>query len=138
MPNKITLSRRDFLKRAAAGSAAVATATALSRAQTASAAGFKGNWEKEADIVCVGYGGAGAITAITAADLGAKVVILEKQPDDTATEVRHTPNTRSSGGVVVCPTDATKAAEHLYALSWGATPLDVCAAWGKYTVENVQ
>jgi len=52
--------------------------------------------------------------------------------------VRHTPNTRSSGGVVICPTDAAKAAEHLHALSWGATPPGVCAAWGRYTVENVQ
>ncbi len=131
MANRIRFGRRDFFKRAAAG-AALTTATALGRAQSAS------RWDREADIVCVGYGGAGAITAITAADLGATVIILEKQPDDTATEVRHTPNTRSSGGVIVCPTDAVKAAEHLDALSWGSTPRDVCAAWGKYTVENIQ
>jgi succinate dehydrogenase/fumarate reductase flavoprotein subunit len=124
--------RRDFLKRAAAGGAAITASAALGRAQAPS------NWDREADIVCVGYGGAGAITAITAAGLGATVVILEKQPGDTVSEIRHTPNTRSSGGVVVCPTDAAKAAEHLFALSWGSTPREVCAAWGKYTVENVQ
>jgi 3-oxosteroid 1-dehydrogenase len=130
MTKQPALNRRDFFKKAAIGGAALTTATALGQAQT--------RWDKEADIVCVGYGGAGAITAITAADLGATVIVLEKQPQDTATEVRHTPNTRSSGGVVVCPTDAPKAAEHLYALSWGSTPRDVCMAWGKYTVENVQ
>ncbi len=132
MADRIRFGRRDFLKKAAAGGAAITTATALGRAQSPS------GWDREVDIVCVGYGGAGAIAAITAADLGATVIILEKQPDDTATEIRHTPNTRSSGGVVVCPTDAAKAADHLSALSWSSTPPDVCAAWGKYTVENVQ
>ena len=131
MSKENRLSRRDFIKRTAVAGGSLATVSALSHAEAR-------KWDKEADVVCVGYGGAGAITAITAADLGAKVIILEKQPNDTATEVLHTPNTRSSGGVIVCPTDAAKAAEHLYALSWGGTPHDVCEAWGKYTVENVQ
>jgi len=138
MPKRTSFSRRDFLKKAAAGGGAITTAAAFHHTRAAFAATAAARWDKEADVVCVGYGGAGAITAIAAADLGATAIILEKQPNDTADEVRHTPNTRSSGGVVVCPTDAAKAAEHLYALSWGATPHEVCSAWGKYTVENVQ
>lgn len=37
-------------------------------------------WDMQADVVVVGYGAAGAATAITAHDLGAKVLILEKAP----------------------------------------------------------
>jgi len=135
MSKNTMLSRRDFLKQSTVVGGAVTAATASNRTPTARAA--TESWDWEADVVCIGYGGAGAITAITAADLGATVIVLEKQPNDTAAEVRHTPNTRSAGGVVICPTDAAKAAEHLFALSWGATPSDVCMAWGKYTVENV-
>jgi succinate dehydrogenase/fumarate reductase flavoprotein subunit len=37
-------------------------------------------WDRDADVVVVGYGAAGAATAITARDAGAKVLILEKAP----------------------------------------------------------
>lgn len=37
-------------------------------------------WSKEADVVIVGYGGAGAAAAIEAHDAGAKVLVLEKMP----------------------------------------------------------
>lgn len=47
----------------------------------------------EADIVVVGFGGAGACSAIAAHDAGVEVIIIEKQPED-----RHYPNTRMSGG----------------------------------------
>jgi 3-oxosteroid 1-dehydrogenase len=128
------LSRRKFVKRAAIAGGAFASGNLDQFSAAAQRAPLK--WDKEADVVCVGYGGAGAITAITAADLGASVVILEKQPNDTATEVRHTPNTRSSGGAIICPTDPAKASDHLFALSWGATPRDICDVWGKYSAEN--
>ncbi len=35
----------------------------------------------EANVVVVGYGGAGAAAAITAHDSGASVIILEKMPE---------------------------------------------------------
>ena len=38
-------------------------------------------WDEETDVVVVGYGGAGAVTAITAHDAGVRVLILKKQPD---------------------------------------------------------
>lgn len=38
-------------------------------------------WDREVDVVVVGYGAAGATTAITAHDAGARVLILEKAPE---------------------------------------------------------
>jgi len=133
------ISRRDFVKGALVTGSAAAASAVLGACQPAPAgANIPAKWDKEADVVCIGFGGAGAVTAITAADLGASVIILEKEPKDTDTEVRHTPSTRMCGGLFVCPTDPVKASEHLFALSWGATPKDVCDAWGKYAVENAQ
>jgi succinate dehydrogenase/fumarate reductase flavoprotein subunit len=38
------------------------------------------SWNAEYDVVVVGFGGAGATAAVTAADTGAKVLLLEKAP----------------------------------------------------------
>ncbi|TBL76317.1 FAD-dependent oxidoreductase [Paenibacillus thalictri] len=70
------------------------------------------DWTDEADVVVVGYGGAGAVTAISAADAGAKVLILEKQLQDTDTSTNHTPSTRMSGGGILNPEDTEKAIEY--------------------------
>ena len=90
----------------------------------------------EADVVCVGYGGAGAVAAITAADLGSSVIVIEKQPADTDTEIRHTPNTRSSGAHVVCISDARQGADYIYTASFGRTPRELCEVWAKYATTN--
>ena len=37
-------------------------------------------WDAQYDVVVVGFGGAGGVSAITAADEGAQVLILEKAP----------------------------------------------------------
>ena len=37
-------------------------------------------WDKEVDVIVVGYGAAGGISAITAHDAGAKVLLIEKMP----------------------------------------------------------
>jgi choline dehydrogenase-like flavoprotein len=37
-------------------------------------------WDRSADLVVVGFGGAGATAALAGAELGATVLILEKQP----------------------------------------------------------
>lgn len=49
--------------------------------------------EFEADVIVVGFGGAGGCAAIEAHDQGADVILIEKQPED-----RHYSNTRMSGG----------------------------------------
>lgn len=91
-------------------------------------------WDIESDVVVVGYGGAGAITAITAHDLGEKVIILERHTADTSRMVNHTPSTRMSGGFFLCTTDAGKATDYLFWTSWGATPRDCCEVMGQYMV----
>ncbi len=102
--NKIT--RRDFIRGAAAGAAAVAGASALSTlgAPHAEAQGqcatpwLPAKWDYETEVLFVGYGGSGALGAITAFDKGAKVLILEKQAANTATAVNHTPSTSFAMG----------------------------------------
>ena len=49
-------------------------------------------WDKEADVVIVGFGGAGAAAAIVAHDMGARVLMLEK-----ALEGEEGGNTRVAG-----------------------------------------
>ena len=49
-------------------------------------------WDAEADVVVVGFGAAGFAAAVTAHELGAEVVILEKAPDG-----EHGGNTRVAG-----------------------------------------
>lgn len=78
----------------------------------------------EADIVVVGFGGAGAATAIAAADHGASVIVLEKQPAD-----RHTPSTYMSGGIVMGVNDVERAAAYMDRCSGGMIPYAVSRAW---------
>lgn len=79
MKNKTKLSRRDFVKGSAmlggivAGGALVSGCSASEQPQKS-----ERTWDKETDVVVVGYGGAGAATAISAYDNGAEVLILEK------------------------------------------------------------
>jgi len=99
--------------------------------------------------VVIGYGGAGAVCAITAFDTGANVLVLEKTPSLASLGVTpSTPanlnfeisggggNTHMSGGNIACPSDPIDAANFLYAASWGTTPMDVCLAWGSVAVSN--
>jgi len=72
------------------------------------------DWQKEADVVVVGYGGAGAITAITAKDAGAGVIILEKQSPN-----HHTPNTMMSGGGLHIADNIEEAAKYYKAVAFG-------------------
>lgn len=93
------LSRREFLRNAGIiGGSAVLGTTFLAGCTTVGAAKEATpnpqKWDYEADVVVIGLGGAGAAAAIEAHDAGAKVLVLEKQPEAT-----HYPNTRMSGGV---------------------------------------
>ena len=101
-------------------------------------------WTEEADVVIVGYGGAGAITAINAHDAGARVLIIEKQPSDTPTQTRHTPNTRMSGGAWFSPTDLEKAMLYLEGMAkianetLDAERKEIISTFAQYLVDNPQ
>lgn len=75
-----------------------------------------------ADVVVVGFGGAGAAAAITAHDLGASVVVLEKAADGGG-------STGVSGGNIRLIKDAAGAVEHLAALVGEGTPRETVEAY---------
>ncbi|MFH1486123.1 MAG: FAD-dependent oxidoreductase, partial [Chloroflexota bacterium] len=94
-------------------------------------------WDKTADVVVVGYGLAGAVTAIAARDLGASAVILEKQ--DAAS---HVSTSSISGGLFLSPTEVNGAIKHMEALAKAGqqgmrwTSPDILRAWAEKAVEN--
>jgi len=124
----------------------LAAGSALSRA---SPVPVPENWSKAADVVVIGYGGAGAVAAITAHDAGASVLVLEKSPSLASLGVSSTNppnvnwtisggggNTHMCGGQCVWVTDPIAGATHLYSISWGETPMDVCEAWATMANQN--
>jgi succinate dehydrogenase/fumarate reductase flavoprotein subunit len=68
-------------------------------------------WDLETDVVVVGFGAAGVATAVTAHELGAKVVILEKAP-----EGEEGGNTRVAGQGYLYTSSAEQAIAYLTAL----------------------
>ena len=80
MSSEPKLTRRELIKGAAAGGVAVTAAGVVSGCSPAVPSGLPAQWDREADVVIVGLGGAGAAVAIEAARAGAKVLILERMP----------------------------------------------------------
>ena len=124
---KKVVSRRQFVTGtvgglvvgAAAGAAAGAlgfprteTVTQTATATATATPWLPEKWDKEVDVVVVGYGFAGAAAAITAADNGAKVVLLEKQAKD-----KHTANSQMCFGVFISPSSADDAYAYMKILS---------------------
>ena len=126
------VSRRDFLKgTAAATGAVVLMGPGISEA--AEKTDPIQQWDMEADVVCVGYGGAGAATAISAHDAGARVLILEKMPDGGG-------NTAVSAGGFISPTNAEEAYTYftnLYKFSFSEMDADVVRVYADESVKNV-
>lgn len=112
------LTRRDFIKGTAAGVAGglvVGTAgTALSAKKAQPKPWLPAKWDYEADVVVMGYGGAGSCAAIAAHNAGAKTLILEKDP------IAHGGNTGVSAGSCRCPHASVEGAiDYLRAECWG-------------------
>ena len=97
------LNRRNFVKGAAMGAAAMgamgAAGSAWADAAPESADGM--NWDAEYDVVVLGLGGAGANAAVAAYEEGAKVLVCEKAP-----EGQEPCNTKASGQFVMATDDA--------------------------------
>ena len=62
-------------------------------------------WDKEADVVVVGYGLAGAVAALEAHDAGAEVIILEKSQYPGGCSIL-------GAGIVECADDVAAATEY--------------------------
>jgi succinate dehydrogenase/fumarate reductase flavoprotein subunit len=76
------------------------------------------NWDKETDVIVVGYGAAGGISAITAHDAGAKVLLIEKMPHPGGISIL-------SGGGVAFAHNAEGAFQYLKRTCNGTTPDDI-------------
>lgn len=89
-------------------------------------------WDVEADVVVVGFGAAGVAASVTAHDLGAKVVILEKAP-----EGQEGGNTRVAGQGYLNTSSADQAAAYLTALCGPYTvPEAMVTAWADEMCRN--
>jgi 3-oxo-5alpha-steroid 4-dehydrogenase len=80
MSSEPKLTRRELIAGTAAGAVAVTAAGALSGCSPTTPSNMPAKWDREADVVVVGLGGAGAATAIEAARAGAEVIVLERMP----------------------------------------------------------
>ena len=89
-------------------------------------------WDVEADVVVVGFGAAGVAASVTAHDLGADVVILEKAP-----EGEHGGNTRVAGQGYLNTSSADDAAAYLTALCGPYTvPDEMVRVWADEMCKN--
>jgi succinate dehydrogenase/fumarate reductase flavoprotein subunit len=70
------------------------------------------SWDDEADVVIIGYGFAGSAAAIAAHDAGAKVLLLEKAPEQFKGG-----NSRVSAQILFWPDDIEKAKIYFKALA---------------------
>lgn len=95
-------------------------------------------WDETTEIIIIGYGLSGAVAAITSHDLGARVILLEKQPAET-----HCTCSSVAMGVFLSLSDVARATEYMTALcqagnqpelSW--TDADTIKAWVDYTAQN--
>jgi len=119
--------RRDFIKTTAVGVGASALAGLDTKDAEAQKKQPVDSWDREADVVVAGYGGAGAVTAISAHDAGAKVLVVEKAP------IEGGGCSRMAGAYTTYtePENVTGAATYLYEACFGLTPMDVCQAWAE-------
>jgi succinate dehydrogenase/fumarate reductase flavoprotein subunit len=113
--SKKQFSRRGFLKGAAAIAPGMATASALGAWQQNSTEN-PSKWDRETDVVVLGTGFAGLSAAITVKDAGARVVILEKMPQQYEGG-----NSKVSGNMWWTPTNLPEALQYMEALSRGLT-----------------
>ena len=72
-------------------------------------------WNEQFDVICVGFGFAGAAAAITAHDAGARVLLLEKMRDPRGISIC------SAGGVRISR-DADASFAYLKSTNGGTTP----------------
>jgi succinate dehydrogenase/fumarate reductase flavoprotein subunit len=107
------ISRRTFIKGAglAIGGTVIGSSLLANACSPAKNWWLPDKWDAEYDLVVIGFGGAGASTSITAADKGAKVLILEKGIEKEAGG-----NTGVCGGEAYSHQDIPSAIQYLTAM----------------------
>ncbi|MDR2493076.1 MAG: FAD-binding protein [Coriobacteriales bacterium] len=108
--NKI--SRRSFIKGAAAVGAVGAAGAALGACTPTGSAADNIKWDLEGDVVVLGTGAGGLCSSIAAARKGAKVLLLEKSNEDDQGG-----NTRVSGNMWTTATDPAEGLKYYIAAS---------------------
>ena len=86
-------------------------------------------WNREVDVIVIGYGGAGATAAITAFDQGADVLIVEKSAQGGG-------NTKYSGGTIRTYTDQKSAGDFFEDICEGTTEREVIDAFVQESAQN--
>ncbi|MBI4524700.1 MAG: FAD-binding protein [Deltaproteobacteria bacterium] len=87
-------------------------------------------WDREVDIVIVGYGFAGGVAGISAHDSGARVLLLEKMPHPGGISIL-------SGGGVAFARNAESALQYLKRTCNGTTPDEVLRTVANGMVEII-
>ena len=133
------ISRRSFVQGGSIVAAGAATLGITGIAQADDAAENGGEaWDRETEILVCGFGGAGAVAAITAYDKGAQVLVIEKQPQDTEDTINQTNSTRLCYSAMMNFKDKQGAVDYLTAVSRGATPEDVIDSWADYATSPAE
>jgi succinate dehydrogenase/fumarate reductase flavoprotein subunit len=89
-------------------------------------------WDRQADVVVVGFGAAGAATAITAYEAGAKVLLLEKAPYG-----HEGGNTRVAGQGYLSTSSVEQAMTYLHALCGPyRVPDSMVQVWAEEMCQN--
>ncbi|MBU2647493.1 FAD-binding protein [bacterium] len=91
-------------------------------------------WDREVDVLIVGYGGAGSAAAIEAHDAGAEVLILESTEKGGG-------NTAVSFGGFLCPTNVEEAITYitgLFDLSFSEKDENLIRVFAEASVQNVE
>lgn len=131
MSEQKNINRRNFLKGAvlAGGSAAMLGITGFTTAGETEG-WLPKNWDATADVVVIGYGGAGACAALSAADAGSSVIVLEKSP------IPDGGNTGcSSGSIHTAPfADKTQWTEKIVHGVYGTVPKDTIEAMVSHAI----
>jgi succinate dehydrogenase/fumarate reductase flavoprotein subunit len=118
-----SLTRRCFVRSSAAGIAAgmlTGTQDHYAFPTDGSKPWLPRKWDREVDVVVVGSGYAGSNAAIASHDAGAKVLILEKAPEQFAGG-----NSSVSGGGMSIPSNLEDAKRYYRALGFGTVPDDL-------------
>lgn len=89
-------------------------------------------WDKQADVVVVGFGAAGSVAAITAYDMGARVILLDKAP-----EGQEGGNTRVAGQGYLNTSSVDQACTYLRALCGPySVPDSMVQVWAEEMCQN--